>query len=81
MAHASLVVGELAKAGLVERDHDPADRRRILVSLSAAAQPAVAEMRERQSEPLLRFLSELSADEAETFTAQLTRLLSLLQDD
>jgi DNA-binding MarR family transcriptional regulator len=81
VAHASLVVGELAKAGLVERDHDPADRRRILVSLSAAAQPAVAEMRERQSEPLLRFLSELSADEAETFTAQLTRLLSLLQDD
>ena len=80
VAHASLVVGELAKAGLVERDHDPADRRRILVSLSATAQPAVAKMRERQAEPVLRFLSELSADEAETFIAQLSRLLGLLQD-
>ena len=81
VAHASLVVGELAKAGLAERDHDPAERRRILVSLSEGARPAVAEMRERQSEPVLRFLSELSADEAETFIAQLSLLLSLLQDD
>ena len=80
VAHASLVVGELAKAGLIERDHDPADRRRILVSLSATAQPAVAEMRERQAEPVLRFLSELNAEEAETFIAQFGRLLSLLQD-
>jgi len=80
VAHASLVVGELAKAGLVERDHDPADRRRILVSLAAAAQPAVAQMRQRQAEPVLRFLGELSDDEAETFIAQLGRLLSLLRD-
>ena len=81
VAHASLVVGELAKAGLAERDHDPADRRRILVSLSPAAQPAVAEMRRRNAEPVLRFLSELSDDEAETFIAQLGRLLSLLRDE
>jgi DNA-binding MarR family transcriptional regulator len=81
VAHASLVVGELATAGLVDRDHDPADRRRILVSLSGTAQPAVAEMRERQAEPVLRFLSELGADEAETFIAQLSRLLSLMRDD
>ena len=81
VAHASLVVGELVKAGLAERDHDPADRRRILVSLSGTAQPAVAEMRRRQAEPVLRFLGELSTDEAETFIAQLGRLLSLLQED
>jgi DNA-binding MarR family transcriptional regulator len=81
VAHASLVIGELSKAGLVERDHDPADRRRILVSLSGTAQPAVAEVRERQAKPVLQFLDELGADEAETFIAQLGRLLSLLQDD
>jgi DNA-binding MarR family transcriptional regulator len=81
IAHASLVVGELAKAGLAERDHDPADRRRILVSLSPAAQPAVAEMRRRNAEPVLRFLNELTDDEAETFIAHLSRLLSLLRDE
>lgn len=81
VAHASLVVGELAKAGLAERDHDPADRRRILVSLSGTAQPAVAEMRQRQAEPLLRFLGQLSAGEAETFIAQLSLLLSFMRDD
>jgi DNA-binding MarR family transcriptional regulator len=81
IAHASLVVGELAKAGLAERDHDPADRRRILVSLSPAAQPAVAEMRRRNAEPVLRFLNELTDDEAETFIAHLSRLLALLRDE
>ncbi|HXP54677.1 MAG TPA: MarR family transcriptional regulator [Streptosporangiaceae bacterium] len=81
VAHASLVVGELARAGLVERDHDPADRRRILVSLSPAAQPAVAEMRRRNAEPVLRFLGELSGDEADTFIAHLSRLLDLLRDE
>ena len=34
VAHASLVVGELAKAGLAEREHDENDRRRIIVSLA-----------------------------------------------
>jgi DNA-binding MarR family transcriptional regulator len=81
VAHASLVVGELAKAELAERDHDPADRRRILVSLSGTAQPAVAEMRQRQAEPVSRFLGQLSAAEAETFIAQLSLLLSFMRDD
>ena len=80
VAHASLVVGELAKAGLAERDHDPADRRRILVSLSPTAQPAVAEMRRRNAEPVLHFLDELTEDEADTFIAHLSRLLALLRD-
>lgn len=80
VAHASLVVGELARAGLIERDHDPADRRRILVSLSASAKPAVAEMRRRNAEPVRHFLDELTDDEAETFIAHLSRLLTLLRE-
>lgn len=78
-AHASLVVGELARAGLVDRDHDERDRRRIVVSLSSAAKPAVAEMRRRNAAPLLRFLSELDDDEAERFIDQLDRLVALLR--
>lgn len=75
-AHASLVVGELARAGLVEREHDERDRRLIVVSLSNAAKPAVAEMRKRHAAPLLKFLGELEDDEADRFIEHLGRLIS-----
>ena len=78
-AHASLVVGELARTGLVERDHDERDRRLIIVSLSDAAKPAVAEMRKRNAAPLLSFLSEMGDDEAERFIEQLGRLVAHLR--
>jgi DNA-binding MarR family transcriptional regulator len=75
-AHASLVVGELARGGLVERDHDERDRRLIVVSLSDAARPAVAEMRKRHAAPLLKFLGELDQDEADRFIDHLSRLVA-----
>jgi DNA-binding MarR family transcriptional regulator len=75
-AHASLVVGELARAGLVERNHDERDRRLIVVSLSDAAKPAVAEMRKRHAAPLLKFLGELEEDEADRFIEHLSRLIA-----
>jgi DNA-binding MarR family transcriptional regulator len=80
VAHASLVVGELAKAGLVTREHDERDRRRILVSLSDAAKPAVAEMRSRNAEPVLAFLRELDEGQAEEFISTLSLLLAHLRD-
>jgi DNA-binding MarR family transcriptional regulator len=80
-AHASLVVGELARAGLVERDHDDRDRRLIIVSLSDAAKPAVAEMRKRHAAPLLKFLGDLQEDEADRFIDQLTRLIGHIRAD
>jgi DNA-binding MarR family transcriptional regulator len=79
VAHASLVVGELAKAGLVERDHDEQDRRRIIVSLSDTARPAVAEMRGRFAEPVIAFLRELEQDQAEAFISNLGLLLAHLR--
>ena len=80
LAHASLVAGELAGAGLVERSHDERDRRRIIVSLSDTAKPAVAEMRDRHAAPLRRFLSGLDDDEAERFIDQLARLVDCLRE-
>ena len=80
-AHASLVVGELARAGLVERDHDKRDRRLIVVSLSDTAKPAVAEMRKRHAAPLLRFLAELEEDEADAFIEHLGRLIAHIRSD
>jgi DNA-binding MarR family transcriptional regulator len=79
-AHASLVVGELAKSDLVDRQHDRRDRRLIVVSLSETAKPAVAEMRRQRSGPLRAFLAELDADEAEAFIGHLTRLVEILRD-
>jgi DNA-binding MarR family transcriptional regulator len=81
VAHASLVVGELAKAGLVQRDHDPQDRRRIIVSLSRTARPAVAEMRGRFAEPVARFLHALDEQQAEQFIRDLARLVAYLRDE
>jgi DNA-binding MarR family transcriptional regulator len=80
-AHASLVVGELARAGLVERDHDERDRRLIVVSLSDAARSAVAEMRRRHAAPLVRFLGELDEDEADRFIDHLARLVDHIKSD
>jgi DNA-binding MarR family transcriptional regulator len=80
IAHASLVVGELAKAGLVTREHDERDRRRILVSLSETAKPAVAEMRRRNAEPVIAFLRELDEAQAEEFIGTLSLLLTHLRD-
>jgi MarR family transcriptional regulator, organic hydroperoxide resistance regulator len=80
-AHASLVVGELARAGLVERDHDERDRRLIIVSIPEAAKPALAEMRKRHAAPPLRFLGELQEGEADRFIDHLTRLIALIRAD
>jgi DNA-binding MarR family transcriptional regulator len=81
VAHASLVVGELAGADLVDRAHDERDRRRVIVSLSENAKPAVAQMRDRHAAPLLRFLAELDEAEANRFIDQLTTLIEHLRED
>jgi len=82
LAHASLIVRDLADAGLVERDNDEQDRRRIIVSLSEAAKPAVAQMRDRHAGALGRFVSEFDDDdEAKRFIDQLTRLVECLRHD
>jgi DNA-binding MarR family transcriptional regulator len=81
VAHASLVVGELARAGLVEREHAEQDRRRIIVSLSAAAKPVVARMRRRYAEPVLRFLGDLEESDADAFITNFGRLLAYLRDE
>ncbi len=79
VAHASLVVGELAQADLVTREHDERDRRRVLVSLSEAAKPAVAEMRRRHAEPVIAFLRQLDERQADEFIGTLSLLLTHLR--
>ena len=49
--YATLIVDSLEERGLVERQPDPADRRRKLVTLTPAGQDAVAEVLRIQLEP------------------------------
>jgi DNA-binding MarR family transcriptional regulator len=79
-AHASLVVRHLGDAGVVDRTPDPADRRRTIVSLSDVAAPAVAELHRKNSDPLRRFLSDISDDDADQFISLLERLIEQLRD-
>lgn len=78
-AHASLVVGELARAGYVDRQQDDADRRRILVALTDKSKPLLAEMRQRRAAPLRGFLATLTDQDAEVFIDQLQQLVNALQ--
>jgi len=80
-AHASLVVGDLARSGLVQREHDEKDRRRIVVSLSDDAKPALAQMRDRHAAALGRFLSGLEDEEARRFIDHLAELVACLNAD
>ena len=50
------------------------------MSLSDTARPAVAEMRRRNAEPVIRFLKRLDQDQAEAFIGHLTLLLAELRD-
>jgi DNA-binding MarR family transcriptional regulator len=78
-AHASLVVGDLARAGLIEREHDHKDRRRIVVSLSDTAKPALAQLRDRHAAVLAKFLTGFDDDEeASRFIDHLTELVACL---
>jgi DNA-binding MarR family transcriptional regulator len=81
-AHASLVVGELARTGLVERRHDDKDRRRVIVSLSDKTKPALAQLRDRHAAVLAAFLVGFDDDqEAGRFIDHLTELIACLNTD
>ncbi|MEV4436327.1 MarR family transcriptional regulator [Streptomyces sp. NPDC049585] len=66
---ASELVGALSRAGIVRRAEDPANRRRVLVTLAEEYRGAVETFLGRRMEPLLRVLDELGAQERAGFLA------------
>ena len=72
LSTASELVGELSRAGWVERREDPANRRRTLVSITDRRRPAVEAFVARRAAPLLRALENLSPRDREGFVAGLT---------
>ena len=73
--YATLIVDSLEERGLVERQPDPADRRRKLVSLTPAGREAVARVLRIQLEPPPGFGS-LSAAELDTLEKLLWRIMA-----
>ncbi len=62
---ASVLADRLVRAGYAERREDPADRRRVLLSLSRTGNRLVSELREGSHTLLRRWMTALSRDEVE----------------
>ncbi len=73
--YATLIVDSLEERGLVERQPDPADRRRKLVTLTPAGRDAVAQKLRIQLEPPPGFGS-LSAAELDTLEKLVWRIMA-----
>jgi DNA-binding MarR family transcriptional regulator len=71
LSTASELIGDLDRANLVRRREDPANRRRILVSLVPAHRPVVESFIAGRAAPLLRALEGLSARDRAGFVAGL----------
>jgi DNA-binding MarR family transcriptional regulator len=65
----SEIVGTLSRAGLVQRQEDPNNRRRTLVSLAEQHRPAVERFVAERAAPLLRVLDALSPRDRQGFAA------------
>jgi DNA-binding MarR family transcriptional regulator len=66
-ATTSLLVGELNRAGFVERQEDEADRRRTIVSVDKSIQDVVLPSLGETLEPLKRALERMSAGQRRHF--------------
>jgi DNA-binding MarR family transcriptional regulator len=66
-ATTSLLVGELSRAGFVQRKEDEADRRRTIVSIDESIQDVVRPTLAQTLEPLDRALARMSAAQRRHF--------------
>ncbi|MGW3540655.1 MarR family winged helix-turn-helix transcriptional regulator [Nocardia niigatensis] len=71
LTNASQLAGELNRAGWLQRENDPDDNRRTLLSLPDDRRNDVATFIDRRSDALLRAMSRLSAGERRGFLAGL----------
>lgn len=69
-------VNELVDRQLVERAPDPADRRRNIISLTAAGKRQLGRLEKRLAETQEELLAPLSAEERQRLTGLLARLLA-----
>lgn len=75
LASISLIVSQLALAGLLERHEDPLDHRRTVVGPGAEFDRFVGEVLGERFQPLIQALATLSSEDRETLD-RLAHLLS-----
>ena len=68
-------INELAERGFVERAPDPGDRRRNIVSLTRAGERQLRRLDQALDQAQDELLGPLTADDRQTLTGLLTRLL------
>ncbi|MRH86053.1 helix-turn-helix domain-containing protein [Nocardia sp. SYP-A9097] len=71
MTNASQLTGDLARAGWLRRDSDPADHRRTLLSVPDERRDEVTEFIARRSDRLLRAMTRLTPEQRAGFIAGL----------
>jgi DNA-binding MarR family transcriptional regulator len=72
---ASRLVADAAMRGLVERNPDPADARRIRVAITSAGRALLDSMRDSRRSAVQAALADFTPAERETFAAQLARFV------
>ncbi|MFD9128490.1 MarR family winged helix-turn-helix transcriptional regulator [Kitasatospora sp. NPDC059571] len=75
------VVDDLASAGWVERSRDPADRRRIRVSITAAGRSALTDLQAEAEQVQDELLAPLTTAERTQLTDLLSRVFDHLGTD
>lgn len=76
---ASHLVERLVQAGLVTREADPADRRRMVARLAPPGEELVRRLRQGGHEPLRGWLDQLSDDEVAALLHGLSALLRVAE--
>jgi DNA-binding MarR family transcriptional regulator len=71
LSTASELIGDLSRAGIVERREDPTDRRRTLVQLAQRHRASVEQLVASRAAPLIHVLEGLSDRDRQGFAAGL----------
>jgi DNA-binding MarR family transcriptional regulator len=80
LSAASKLVDGLVTAGLVARESDPLDRRKIVLKLTSSGERKFAAVREATADFLTERVAEVSADERACITEAMRTLRSLFSD-
>jgi DNA-binding MarR family transcriptional regulator len=78
---ASLLVDQLVRRGYVGRKTDPADRRRVLLGITARGGKRLRELRQGSAEIMNEWLAELDQDQLEALARGLGALAQAVSAD